>query len=132
MLLCYAMIYDDFNLPPASLWPREFPGGKNLSPKQNLKPPVSSKVKVVKLTFCNEAESIVDKLCKVKKSRRKRKTEKYTYFTLLFHSNFFSILDVIADNYFIRDKITYDCCKQVLATKYHQVRQNLYPTWTSL
>ena len=24
---CYAMIYDDFNLPPASLWPREFPGG---------------------------------------------------------------------------------------------------------
>ena len=24
---CYAMIYDDFNLPPASFWPREFPGG---------------------------------------------------------------------------------------------------------
>ena len=72
------MIYDDFNLPPASLWPREFPGGKNLSPKQNLKIyllPVSSIVKVIKLTFCNEAESIVDKLCKLKKSKRKRKTE---------------------------------------------------------
>ena len=93
--------------------------------------PVSSIVKVIKLTFCNEAESIVDKLCKLKKSKRKRKTENSTYFTLLFYSNFFSILDVTADNYFIRDKITYDCCKQVLATKYYPVRQNLYPTWTS-
>ena len=28
--------------------------------------------------------------------------------------------------------ITYDCCKQVLAKKYHQLQQNIYPTRTSL
>ena len=60
------MIYDDFNLPLAKRISRRI----EAVPKTKL--PVSSIVKVIKLTFCNEVESIVDKL---KKFKRKRNTE---------------------------------------------------------
>ena len=59
---------NDVELPPAKRISRR----KQSAPKTKPKSISTPVVKVVKLTICNEAEIIVDNLCKVRKSKRKR------------------------------------------------------------